>query len=115
MEKKISTEKQRLCITCRKCCMEVGIYTHPDMYTCSEEETVHFYETRGFTVGKIEDLLVLTLKYPCPQLTTKGCAVYKERPQVCIDYSGLEDFGKDCFWSSIPVPKRRKKAGRKKT
>ncbi|HTR44805.1 MAG TPA: YkgJ family cysteine cluster protein [Thermodesulfovibrionales bacterium] len=103
-------EKERLCIVCSKCCREIGIYTHPGMYTCSAEELIEFYEARGFTVTRSEDVLVLSLKIPCPHLTPAGCDIYERRPQVCKEYSGLDDFGEACLWSKLP---EQRKHGRK--
>lgn len=102
-------EKQELCLSCRKCCMEVGIYTHAGFYTCGEGPIIDFYEKRGFTVTRSDELLVLTIKVPCPHLKAEGCDIYENRPKVCMDYSGVDDFGKGCFWSSLP--EHRKNAG----
>ncbi len=99
-------EKEQLCIACSRCCREIGIYTHPGLYTCSEEEIVKFYQTRGFTVEKSDEVLILTLKHSCPHLTPKGCDIYKQRPRVCRDYSGLDDFGESCLWSALPECKK---------
>ena len=100
------TQKQRLCLSCMRCCKEVGIYTHPGMYISTPEELATFYEARGFSVARSGELLVLTLKHPCPHLTPDGCDIYENRPRICADYSGLEDFGDRCLWSALPEDKR---------
>lgn len=81
------------------------------MYDCTVEDLIEFYETRGFRATKSGDLIVLTLKQTCPHLTPVGCDIYEKRPQVCRDYSGLNDFGSECFWSILPED--RKDVGRK--
>lgn len=103
------TEKQHLCIACSKCCREIGVYTHYNLYDCSEKDFVQFYETRGFKVTKSEEVFVLTLKLSCPHLTPVGCDIYEKRPQVCRDYSGLNDFGSDCFWAVLPEDQKKTK------
>lgn len=100
-------EKEKLCIICSKCCREIGIYTHPGLYTCSAEELVEFYEARGFAVTKSGDALILSLKISCPHLTQVGCDIYERRPQVCKEYSGLDDFGDGCLWSVLPEQRKR--------
>jgi Fe-S-cluster containining protein len=99
-------EKQQLCIACCKCCREVGIYTHPGMYSNTKEEVVEFYRARGFNVTESGDLLIISLKMACPHLTPAGCDIYENRPQVCKDYSGLNDFKTECFWSGLPENRR---------
>ena len=96
------TRKQELCLACKRCCREVGIYTHPAMYICTAEELIEFYEARGFSVVKSGDLLVLTLQHACPHLTAGGCDIYENRPKICREYSGLDDFGSKCLWSVLP-------------
>ncbi len=100
------TEKQKLCVSCMKCCREVGIYTHPDMYVNTAEELIHFYEARGFSVERSGDMLVLSLRHSCPHLTAAGCDIYEKRPQVCKDYSGPADFGSSCLWANLPGEKK---------
>ena len=108
------TEKQRMCVACRKCCEAVGVYIDPDIYTSSAKELTAFYKARGFSVSREDGLLFLVLDYPCPQLTRNGCGIYRKRPGICRTYSGLEDFGDGCLWSTLPEH-RKKKRGRKKS
>ncbi len=100
--KKKLTEKERLCISCQKCCKELIVYTHPILYECSAERLVDFYEARGFSVMRLEeDAIILSFEHICPHLTPEGCDIYETRPDVCREYSGIEDFGKECLWSTI--------------
>lgn len=94
------TEREKLCLSCMKCCREFSVYTHPILYGCSAEQIAEFYEARGFSVERLEeDAMVLTLRHPCPHLTPDGCDIYERRPAVCREYSGIADFGDDCLWS----------------
>jgi Fe-S-cluster containining protein len=96
------TEKERLCISCQKCCKELFIYTHPVLYSCPAGTIVDFYKARGFDVNRLEeDAIILSFKHTCPHLTSGGCDIYDHRPQACADYSGIEDFGQDCLWSTL--------------
>jgi Fe-S-cluster containining protein len=84
----------------------------------SEDDVVHFYEARGAAVTKSDDELFIVFNIPCPHLSLKGCAIYKERPKICRKYSGLHEFGDDCLWSTIPKTKAsavHKKPGAGKT
>ncbi len=102
MEANPNTEKEKLCLACRKCCREISIYTHPVLYSCSAEKIVEFYEARGFDVQRLaEDGIVLSFKHDCPHLTAAGCDIYERRPDVCRAYSGVEDFGDECLWSRL--------------
>jgi Fe-S-cluster containining protein len=94
--------KQQLCVKCRKCCMQVGVYTDPGIYETTEAEVIHFYEARGATVSKSDGELFIVFDLPCPHLTKKGCSIYPKRPKICRKYSGLHEFGADCLWSIIP-------------
>jgi Fe-S-cluster containining protein len=93
--------KQQLCIECRKCCMQVGVYTDTSIYELTESEVVHFYEARGATVSKSDEELFIVFDLPCPHITPKGCAIYEKRPEICRKYSGLHEFGDNCLWSQI--------------
>ncbi|MBI5102954.1 MAG: YkgJ family cysteine cluster protein [Nitrospirae bacterium] len=99
--KKPESKKQKLCLSCQKCCKSVGVYTHPDFFECSTKEVVDFYRMRGFRVKKERGALFLTLDYPCPHLTPDGCGIYEKRPEICRNYDGMEDFGKGCLWSGL--------------
>jgi Fe-S-cluster containining protein len=102
----IELMKQQLCVECRKCCMQVGVYTDPSIYEMTEREVVHFYEARGATVTKSDSELFIVFNLPCPHLSNKGCAIYKKRPKICRKYSGLDEFGDDCLWSQIGKKKK---------
>ena len=109
LTKKKSTRvsaKQKLCIECQKCCTNVAVYTHPDFYECDPKEVRNFYKLRGFHVCKDNGALLLTVPYPCPNLTAEGCKIYDKRPQTCRDYDGLEDFGDECLWSGLKKKKK---------
>ena len=102
MKAKRLSEKERLCLSCLKCCRELSIYTHPVLYSCPAEDIVEFYEARGFHVVRLEeDAVVLTIGQTCPHLTPDGCDIYERRPKVCREYSGIEDFGPGCLWSEL--------------
>jgi Fe-S-cluster containining protein len=102
MKPKALSEKERLCISCQKCCKEIFIYTHPVLYSCPADIVVDFYRARGFEITRLrEDALILSLKHTCPHLTAEGCDIYEKRPQACVDYSGIEDFGDGCLWSTL--------------
>jgi Fe-S-cluster containining protein len=45
--------------------------------------------------------LFIIFDIPCPHLTPTGCAIYGERPIICRTYSGLDEFGDGCLWSSL--------------
>ena len=107
--KKRLTKKQQLCIDCRKCCQEVGVFTLKAFYEDTPEEVIHFYETRGFTITPHESgLMYMSLKIPCPHLTEQGCAIYETRPQICRKYSGLDEFGEGCLWHPLAGKAARK-------
>ncbi len=102
MKKRDFTEKERLCISCQKCCNELFVYTHPVLYSCSAETIVDFYKARGFDVSRLEeDAIILSFKHTCPHLTPDGCDIYEDRPKACAEYSGIEDFGEGCLWSTL--------------
>jgi len=96
------TKKQRLCIECRKCCTKVGVYTDPSIYELPENDVIHFYQARGAEISRSGSDLFILFDLPCPHLTTQGCAIYERRPRICRIYSGLEEFGDECLWSSLP-------------
>ncbi|HMK42956.1 MAG TPA: YkgJ family cysteine cluster protein [Dissulfurispiraceae bacterium] len=101
-----STEKQLLCIKCKKCCQEIGLFTYTGFYEDTEEEVVHFYQTRGFNVVRDKTgLLYLTMKLSCPHLTKEGCDMYEHRPEICRKYSGREEYGDACLWSTLDKKK----------
>ncbi|MEW6117049.1 MAG: YkgJ family cysteine cluster protein [Nitrospirota bacterium] len=107
--------KQQLCISCRKCCNSVGIFIDPETYEAPKKDLVNFYQQRGFDVYRSGKLLLLILTdFPCPNLTTKGCKIYKKRPNICRDYSGIEDFGRQCLWSKLPEHKAELKRKKRK-
>ncbi len=96
------TEKEKLCISCQKCCKEISIYSHPILYGCPAEKVVEFYEARGLTVTRLEeDALIISFPHICQHLTPEGCAIYENRPGSCAEYSGIEDFGDGCPWSKL--------------
>ena len=106
MELKELTEKQRLCIACQKCCKELFIYTHPVLYSCPAEMLVDFYRARGFKVSRLEeDAIIMSLEHTCPHLKPEGCDIYERRPRACAEYTGIEDFGDECLWSTIKEDK----------
>jgi Fe-S-cluster containining protein len=101
------TEAQRLCIECRKCCVDVQIDT---AYENSDREAIEFYRKRGFQVIKGEDgYLVFEIAYPCPQLRQEGCGIYARRPKVCREYSGERDYGEGCLLSGLKGKRRGKR------
>lgn len=106
--------KQRLCISCRRCCKSIGIYVDPGVYAASQKDLVRFYRARGFKIYKRDHLLLFIHNdFPCPNLTQKGCKIYRKRPNVCRNYSGIEDFGKDCLWADLPEDTEKKKCSAK--
>jgi Fe-S-cluster containining protein len=107
-------KKQELCIKCRKCCKQVGVYTDPYIYEMGEQDVIDFYEARGATVTKSDAELFIVFDLPCPHLTPKGCNIYPKRPKICRIYSGLHEFGEDCLWSTLSKgkPKAVKKAAK---
>mgnify|MGYP001167447106 CR=1 FL=1 len=105
--KKRLTKKQQLCIQCRKCCQELGVFTLNAFYEDPPEDVIHFYKTRGCSITPHESgLLYLSIKIPCPHLTDEGCAIYETRPQICRKYSGLEEFGDGCLWAGLKGKKQ---------
>ncbi len=102
MKTKVLSEKEKLCIACQKCCKELFIYTHPVLYSCPAGPLVDFYRARGFDVKRLEeDAIILSFKHTCPHLTPEGCDIYEQRPEACVNYSGIEDFGEECLWSKL--------------
>jgi Fe-S-cluster containining protein len=96
------TEKEKLCISCQNCGKELSIYSHPILYGCQAEKIVEFYEARGLTVTRLEeDALIISFPHICQHLTAEGCAIYENRPDSCAEYSGIEDFGDRCLWSTL--------------
>jgi Fe-S-cluster containining protein len=102
------TKKQQLCLSCLKCCSKVGVYTDPTIYELSEKDVINFYEARGATVSRDGDHLFVMFDLPCPHLTKAGCNIYGKRPKICRIYSGLDEFGKECLWSSLSKKKSEK-------
>jgi Fe-S-cluster containining protein len=111
MQARKLTQKQRLCIACRKCCEAVGVYIDPDIYNSPVKDLIHFYKARGFSVAREDGLLFLVLDFPCPHLKKTGCAIYHKRPKICRTYSGLEDFGGECLWATLPEHQKKGKRG----
>jgi Fe-S-cluster containining protein len=95
-------KKQQLCIECQKCCEKVGVYTDPYIYEMGEQDVIDFYKARGATVTKSDSELFIVFDLPCPHLKQDGCAIYKNRPEICRKYSGLHEFGDGCLWSKLP-------------
>jgi len=96
------SKKQELCISCQKCCKEILVYTHPVLYSCDAGELETFYRTRGFEVTRLEeDAIILSFKHTCQHLTPQGCDIYENRPASCAGYSGIDDFGGACLWSTL--------------
>lgn len=91
------TDKQKICIECRKCCVDVAFHTP---YTNDREDVIDFYTVRGFEVTKERDgyLMITVNNYPCPKLTPEGCGVYETRPEVCKKFDGKKVMGKECAW-----------------
>lgn len=93
------SEAQKLCLQCRKCCAEVQIDT---AYENDDREAKEFYRRRGFKVMHGPDgYLTFELALPCPELTDRGCRVYRRRPKVCREYSGEADYGKGCWLGGL--------------
>lgn len=89
--------RQELCLKCKKCCALIGIETKHRY----EPDLVEFYKTRGFKCYNINGgYLGVVLNFPCPHLTDTGCDIYKNRPNVCRNFDGRENFlTKDfCLW-----------------
>jgi Fe-S-cluster containining protein len=102
--------KQQLCITCRRCCKSLGMYLDPENYVSPKEDVAGFYAARGFEVYEHGELfLLIHPDFPCPNLTEKGCKIYNKRPNICKEYSGIEDLGEECLWSSLPEFRKEKK------
>jgi len=91
------TDKQKICIECRKCCIDVAFHT---AYKNDREDVIDFYTVRGFEVTKERNghLMIAMNNFPCPQLTPKGCGVYETRPEVCRGFDGKKVMGKECAW-----------------
>ncbi len=111
-KKKKLTKKQQLCLSCLKCCSKVGVYTDPSIYELLEKDVVTFYEARGATMSRDGDHLFVLFDLPCPHLTKAGCDIYDKRPKICRIYSGLDEFGEECLWSSLSKKKRPSKKAR---
>ncbi|HTZ19005.1 MAG TPA: YkgJ family cysteine cluster protein [Dissulfurispiraceae bacterium] len=108
--------KQQLCIACRRCCKSVGMYLDPENYVTANEDVAEFYAVRGFEIYEHEGfLLLIHPDLPCPNLTEKGCRIYSRRPVICKKYSGLDDLGDECLWSSLPEYKKGKKKATKQS
>ncbi len=106
--------KQQLCIACRRCCKSVGMYLDPENYIAPKKEVARFYAARGFEIYEHSGLLLLIHPdLPCPNLTEKGCRIYSKRPAICREYSGVDDLGDECMWSTLPEYQKEKKKGTK--
>jgi Fe-S-cluster containining protein len=114
MKKKELPIKQQMCLACRRCCQSIGMFLDPAVYVSPKKDVAQFYKARGFDVVEQGPLLLLVHQnFPCPNLTEKGCKIYKKRPNICKGYSGIEDFGKKCLWSKLPEHKEEVKAAKK--
>lgn len=108
----IEKEKQRLCLTCLKCCKEAMVIL--DIEKSREKlyaDTVNFYQTRGCRVKIEADLPFLThrrlfINFPsvCQHLDPlAGCRIYEKRPVICRRYDGRSDPGMTdfCKWHEL--------------
>jgi Fe-S-cluster containining protein len=100
------TGKQKLCLSCQRCCKTVHIITP---YAPDNQDIIEFYTIRGFKVYQVpidaerkEIRLMLSIEHPCPFLTPAGCAIYGKRPKVCRDYDGRQDPFVNCAWKELP-------------
>lgn len=94
----MKTLKEKLCLKCKKCCNEITIATgYP-----ADKEILEFFTARGFRISIIKNTVFLTLtNFPCPHLKDNGCDIYKDRPSICKNYDGRNEFGNECLWSNI--------------
>lgn len=94
----LEKQRQELCVQCQKCCKEMAFQT---VYEATQDN-IDFFQKRGFRVEVYGYAIYLwTDKLPCPHLTKDGCGIYENRPQVCKDYDGREQFKEDCLWNSL--------------
>ncbi len=103
------TKKQQLCLSCLKCCGKVGVYTDPAIYELTEKDVISFYEARGASISRDGQHLFVLFDLPCPHLTKTGCDIYPKRPKICRIYSGLDEFGEECLWSTLSKKKSKNK------
>ena len=96
----IEDRKQKLCISCQKCCNYVT-FTLPVPPGHNRNHIKEFYTRRGFEVIPDENSLIVVIKNRCPQLTKKGCSIYNKRPLYCNVYDGRNDpvLRDKCKWT----------------
>ena len=103
------TQKQELCLKCKKCCKSLGLHT---FYTNMDVDTLQFLQIRGVKLGFYNhgitkdgdpiQFVKAELDMACPHLTENGCDIYAVRPTVCREYDGRNSMGKDeCLWSTL--------------
>jgi len=59
-----------------------------------------FYRARECRLVKLKTgKILVVVKSICPKLTSEGCSMYKDRPQICKDYDGRSSPAiKNCLW-----------------
>ena len=99
MQELSDEQKSELCMKCYWCCKV--LYLPVDMNIMAP----HWGEFAGRNLFIRPHFASNTwwaiLPLPCPNLTDKGCRIYKQRPDVCRNYDGRKDIfypGK-CLWN----------------
>lgn len=99
------TEKQQLCLQCLACCKSLLFKVS------AARESLEFYRARGIRILHPSNLtgnfFYVEVPHVCKHLTSKGCAVYDNRPESCRVYDGRTNvLTKDiCLWSRLDKDK----------
>ena len=85
----MSKTNSELCLECLECC-KVVVVPAPNVAPLWLYE--EWAAIRNVKIVKVDkDVVWMTLPYPCPHLTDKGCAIYDVRPTVCRIYNPKRD------------------------
>lgn len=87
------------CQQCGTCCKWLGF-----SFDGLSGKALEFYKERGCKILKSEHgEYRIYIAIPCPHLKESKCAIYDNRPLVCIEGRGFEDpiCASECKWKSI--------------
>lgn len=102
-------EKSILCLRCHECCKQLPISMKYEPNSEAFKQMSEFFRAHGCEARVIHGTYVISIPHVCQYLTTEGCTIYKERPQVCRNYDGRKDprlFNK-CLWNRRQPAEKR--------
>lgn len=84
------TAENKICIACQECCKWLTFQVQiPDQLI---KDYIKVYNSRGCRVHSIgNNALAVMVPSICPQLTSFGCKIYRDRPKLCRLYDGRKD------------------------